>query len=77
MRRHMKIDLGDAVLVVTGAAQGIGAEIAAQAAAAGVGGLLLTDRNGALGREMAARLARLRGSSSWRPTSPRSRARGA
>jgi NAD(P)-dependent dehydrogenase (short-subunit alcohol dehydrogenase family) len=44
---------------VTGAAQGIGAEIAAHAAASGAGGLLLTDRNGALGREVAARLGAL------------------
>jgi NAD(P)-dependent dehydrogenase (short-subunit alcohol dehydrogenase family) len=55
----MKIDLGEAVAVVTGAAQGIGAEIAAQAAAAGVGALLLTDRNGTLGRDLAERLAPL------------------
>ena len=66
-----------ASLVVTGAAQGIGAEIAAQAAASGAGGLLLTDRNGALGREVAARLgARPVRWRSWRRTSPRSRVRG-
>ncbi|MCU0856660.1 MAG: SDR family oxidoreductase [Rhodobacteraceae bacterium] len=53
----MNIDLGGSVIVVTGAAQGIGAEIAAKAAGAGAGGLLLTDRNGELGRRTASRLA--------------------
>jgi NAD(P)-dependent dehydrogenase (short-subunit alcohol dehydrogenase family) len=53
----MNVGLGNAVLVVTGAAQGIGAEIAGQAASSGVGALLLTDRNGALGREVASSLA--------------------
>jgi NAD(P)-dependent dehydrogenase (short-subunit alcohol dehydrogenase family) len=52
----MRIDLAQAVLVVTGAAQGIGAEIAEHAAAAGAGGLLLTDRNAALGCAVAERL---------------------
>ena len=52
----MEVDLGGGVVIVTGAAQGIGAEIATLAAASGAGGLLLTDRNGALGREVAARL---------------------
>jgi NAD(P)-dependent dehydrogenase (short-subunit alcohol dehydrogenase family) len=52
----MEVDLGGGVAVVTGAAQGLGAEIAALAAASGAGGLLLSDRNGRLGREVAARL---------------------
>jgi NAD(P)-dependent dehydrogenase (short-subunit alcohol dehydrogenase family) len=52
----MDIDLGRAILVVTGAAQGIGAEIAALAARSGAGAMLLTDRNAPLGTQMAARL---------------------
>jgi NAD(P)-dependent dehydrogenase (short-subunit alcohol dehydrogenase family) len=54
--RSMDIDLGGAVLVVTGAAQGIGAEIATLAARSGVGSMLLTDRNAARGAEVAAAL---------------------
>ncbi len=53
----MKVGLDGTVLVVTGAAQGIGARIADHAAAAGVGALVLTDRDGRLGREVAARLS--------------------
>ena len=49
----MQIDLDKAVILVTGAAQGIGAEIASLAAASGAGGLFLTDRNAALGAEVA------------------------
>jgi NAD(P)-dependent dehydrogenase (short-subunit alcohol dehydrogenase family) len=52
----MDIDLGKAVLVVTGAAQGIGAEIAALAAESRAGALLLTDRNAAPGAAVAAGL---------------------
>ena len=52
----MDIDLGKAVLVVTGAAQGIGAEIAALAAASGAGAMLLTDRNAVRGAAVAAEL---------------------
>lgn len=55
----MEVDLGGGIAVVTGAAQGIGAEIAELAAASGAGGLLLTDRNGGLGRQVAARLGAL------------------
>ena len=54
----MDIDLSDKVVVVTGAASGIGAAVARLAAASGVGALLLTDRNGegcrAVGDELAA-----------------------
>jgi NAD(P)-dependent dehydrogenase (short-subunit alcohol dehydrogenase family) len=53
----VNVGLGNSILVVTGAAQGIGAEIATLAASSGVGGLLLTDRNGVLGREVASKLA--------------------
>lgn len=52
----MNVDLEGAVTIVTGAAQGIGAEIAAQAAASGAGPLVLVDRNAARGRDVAARL---------------------
>ena len=41
------MNLGGAVTIVTGAAQGIGAEIAALAAASGAGPLVLVDRNAA------------------------------
>lgn len=41
----MKLDLAGKVLVVTGAARGIGAAIAEQAASCGVDGLVLTDRD--------------------------------
>jgi NAD(P)-dependent dehydrogenase (short-subunit alcohol dehydrogenase family) len=54
----MDVNLGGAVTIVTGAAQGIGAEIAALAAASGAGPLVLVDRNAALGREVAERLER-------------------
>jgi hypothetical protein len=54
--RIMEIDLGSAVLVITGAAQGIGEEIAALAAASGAGAMLLTDRNGSLGAAVATTL---------------------
>ena len=54
----MDIRLTDKVVVVTGAASGIGAAVARLAAASGAGGLLLTDRNGegcrAVGDELAA-----------------------
>ena len=53
----MNVGLGNSILVVTGAAQGIGAEIAALAASSGAGGLLLTDRNAVGGEAMAARLS--------------------
>lgn len=43
----MKMGLGDKVVVVTGAASGIGRAIAMQAAVEGVGALVLTDRDGA------------------------------
>ena len=42
----MKMGLGDKVVVVTGAASGIGRAIAVEAAAEGVGALVLTDRDG-------------------------------
>lgn len=55
----MKIDLSDKVLVVTGAASGIGAAIARLAAASDAGALVLVDRNGegcrAVGDSLAAR----------------------
>ena len=54
----MEVNLGGAVTIVTGAAQGIGAEIAALAAASGAGPLVLVDRNAALGREAAEGLRR-------------------
>ena len=41
----MKMELADKVIIVTGAASGIGAAIARRAAAEGVGGLVLTDRH--------------------------------
>ncbi len=43
----MRIDLAGKVIVVTGAASGIGLAIARQAAASGTGGMLLTDRDAA------------------------------
>jgi NAD(P)-dependent dehydrogenase (short-subunit alcohol dehydrogenase family) len=54
----MEVNLGGAVTIVTGAAQGIGAEIAALAAASGAGPLVLVDRNAPLGRAVAERLRR-------------------
>jgi NAD(P)-dependent dehydrogenase (short-subunit alcohol dehydrogenase family) len=42
----MKMGLGDKVVVVTGAASGIGAAIARAAAEEGIGALMLTDRDG-------------------------------
>ena len=55
----MRIELSDKVLVVTGAASGIGAATARLAAACGAGALLLTDRDGegcrSLGESLAAR----------------------
>jgi NAD(P)-dependent dehydrogenase (short-subunit alcohol dehydrogenase family) len=72
----MKVGLDGAVLVVTGAAQGIGAGIADHAAAAGAGALVLTDRDGRLGREVAARLSAPARWSSSRRTWRRWRARG-
>lgn len=53
----MNVGLASSVLVVTGAAQGIGAEIAELAVSSGAGGLLVTDRNAERGRAVAARLA--------------------
>ena len=53
----MKIGLSDKVLVVTGAASGIGAAIAQLAAKSGAGALVLTDRNGDGCRMVADRLA--------------------
>ena len=54
----MDVRLSDKVVVVTGAASGVGAAVARLAAASGAGGLLLTDRNGegcrAVGEEIAA-----------------------
>lgn len=41
----MKMELEEKVIIVTGAASGIGAAIARRAAAEGVGALVLTDRN--------------------------------
>ena len=41
----MKLTLADRVIVVTGAASGIGRAVARQVAASGVGGLLLSDRD--------------------------------
>ncbi|MEO6300105.1 MAG: SDR family oxidoreductase [Paracoccaceae bacterium] len=43
----MQVDLSDKIIVVTGAASGIGLAIARQAASSGAGGLLLTDRDAA------------------------------
>ncbi|WP_380058069.1 oxidoreductase [Falsihalocynthiibacter sp. SS001] len=43
----MKVCLADKVIIVTGAASGIGAAIARLAAESGVGGLVLTDRDAA------------------------------
>jgi NAD(P)-dependent dehydrogenase (short-subunit alcohol dehydrogenase family) len=54
----MKLGLQDKVIVVTGAATGIGRAIATMAADEGVGGLILTDRNGAGCATVAADLAR-------------------
>ena len=53
---RMDVDLEGSVAIVTGAAQGIGAEIAAHAAASRVEALVLVDRNAALGRAVADRL---------------------
>ena len=50
----MRVDLAEKVVVVTGAGQGIGAAIAAQAAGSGAAGLLLTDRDGAALESVAA-----------------------
>ncbi len=43
--QSMRMGLEDKAIIVTGAAQGIGAAIAQALAAEGVGALLLTDRN--------------------------------
>ena len=53
----MKTGLGDKVIVVTGAAGGIGGAIARMAAAEGAGALMLTDRNGPGCKALAAELA--------------------
>ena len=42
----MRMGLSDKVIIVTGAASGIGLSVAPLAAQEGVGGLVLTDRNG-------------------------------
>lgn len=52
----MKIDLAGKVALITGAAQGIGAEIAETAAAAGIEALFLTDRDRAGGEAVLAAL---------------------
>lgn len=44
----MKVDLSGKIALVTGAAQGVGAQIASQAAESGVEALFLTDRNASL-----------------------------
>lgn len=53
----MNLGLGDKAVIVTGAASGIGAAIAAELAAEGVGHLLLTDRDAAGLARVAAGLA--------------------
>ena len=53
----MKMGLSDKVIVVTGAASGIGLAVARLAAKEGVGGLVLTDRNGAGCKALAASLS--------------------
>jgi NAD(P)-dependent dehydrogenase (short-subunit alcohol dehydrogenase family) len=53
----MKLGLESKAMVVTGAASGIGAAIARMLVAEGVGGLLLTDRNGPDLQRMAAELS--------------------
>ena len=53
----MEIRLDDKVVVITGSAQGLGAEIAAMAVDSGVGALFLVDRNAAGGEAHASRLA--------------------
>jgi NAD(P)-dependent dehydrogenase (short-subunit alcohol dehydrogenase family) len=53
----MKLGLEAKAVVVTGAASGIGAAIARMLVAEGVGGLLLTDRDGAGLRRMAAEVS--------------------
>ncbi len=53
----MKIGLEDKVIVITGAAGGIGRAIARTAAAEGVGALMLTDRNATVCAALAAELA--------------------
>ena len=53
----MKVELADKVVVVTGAASGIGAAIARLAALSGAKGLVLTDRNGQGCQEVADSLA--------------------
>lgn len=53
----MRVELTDRVVVVTGAARGIGAAVAEIAAASGARALLLTDRDGAACREVERRLA--------------------
>jgi NAD(P)-dependent dehydrogenase (short-subunit alcohol dehydrogenase family) len=53
----MRAELTGQVVVVTGAARGIGAAVAELAAASGAGALLLTDRDGEACREVERRLA--------------------
>lgn len=54
--QRMKMGLVDKVIIVTGAASGIGLAVARLAAAEGVGGLVLTDQNGAGCEALAASL---------------------
>jgi NAD(P)-dependent dehydrogenase (short-subunit alcohol dehydrogenase family) len=52
----VQVDLAGGVVLVTGAASGIGAAVARQADASGAGGLVLCDRDGAGARAVAAGL---------------------
>ena len=54
---RVKIDLDGKTVVITGAAQGLGAEVANAAALCGAEALFLTDRNESAGREIASELA--------------------
>jgi NADP-dependent 3-hydroxy acid dehydrogenase YdfG len=56
---QMQVRVDDKVLLVTGAAQGVGRAVALQAARSGAAAIILTDRNTQRGEEVASEILKL------------------